>query len=60
MVANITTNSEELTAADISSTTSILDQLTISAIADPEVRNSIIELITEYVISGQRCIFPDH
>ena len=37
MVADITTNSGELTAADISSTASILDQLTTSAISIPEV-----------------------
>lgn len=36
-VVNITSNSEELTPADISSTTAVLDLLTESAIADQEV-----------------------
>ena len=37
-VATITSNSEELTPADISSTTAVLGLLTDSAIADPEVQ----------------------
>ena len=37
-VANITSNAEELTAADIASTTAVLDLLIDSAIADPEVQ----------------------
>ncbi len=38
-VVNITSNSKELTAADISSTATVLDLLTGSAITDSEVQS---------------------
>ncbi len=36
-VANITSNAEELSAADISATSSVVDQLTTEAIQNPQV-----------------------
>lgn len=36
-VADITSNSEDLTAADISATSSVINQLTSEAVTNPEV-----------------------
>ena len=57
-VANITSNSEELTPADISSTTAVLDLLTELAITDPEVRCIIMTLYCMVLTMFIRHISP--
>ena len=56
-VTTITSNSEELTPADISSTTVVLDQLTDPAIANQEVQLLVLTIHYETIhILDQRSL----